>query len=103
MIQLNIKTGYSFFYSALKCKDIISLSMDNKSNYVAINDINNMFGYLELERLATKNNLTPLYLVEFNVLYLDNKVSFSLLCKSNEGYRRISNLSKLISSYKVTF
>ena len=101
MIQLNIKTGYSFFYSALKCKDIISLSMDNKSNYVAINDINNMFGYLELERLAIKNNLTPLYLVEFNVLYLDNKVSFSLLCKSNEGYRRISNLSKLISSYKV--
>ena len=74
MIQLNVKTGYSFFYSALKCKDIISLSLENKSNYVAINDINNMFGYLELEKLASKNNLTPLYLVEFYVLYLENKI-----------------------------
>ncbi len=100
MIQLNVKTGYSFFYSALKCKDIIELSIQNKSNYVAINDINNMFGYLELESLAKKNNLTPLYLVEFNVLYLENNVTFSLLCKSSIGYKNIANLSKLISSYK---
>ena len=62
MIQLNVKTGYSFFYSALKCKDIVDLSIANKSHYVAINDINVMFGYLELESLAKKNNLTPLYL-----------------------------------------
>lgn len=100
MIQLNIKTGYSFFYSSLKCKDIISLSLDNKSHFVAINDINNMFGYLELENLAKKNNLTPLYLVEFNVLFSDNKITFSLLCGSIEGYKRITKLSKLISSYK---
>jgi len=100
MIQLNIKTGYSFFYSALKCKDIVDLSLTNKSHYVAINDINVMFGYLELEALAKKNNLTPLYLVEFNVLFIDNKITFSLLCNSIEGYKNITKLSKLISSYK---
>ena len=95
MIQLNIKTGYSFFYSALKCKDVVQLSLNNKSNYVAINDINNMFGFLELESLAKKNNLTPLYLVEFNVLYFDDVVTFSLLCASVEGYKNITNF-KLI-------
>lgn len=100
MIQLNVKTGYSFFYSALKCKDIVDLSIANKSHYVAINDINVMFGYLELESLAKKNNLTPLYLVEFNVLFMDNKIAFSLLCNSIEGYKNITKLSKLISSYK---
>ena len=61
MIQLNVKSGYSFFYSALKCKDIVQLSLNSKSHYVAINDINNMFGFLELESLAKKNNLIPLY------------------------------------------
>ena len=100
MIQLNVKTGYSFFYSALKCSDLVSLSKEIKSEYVAINDINNMFGYLELESLAKKNNLTPLYLVEFNVLDLENKITFSLLCSSIKGYKNITNLSKLISSYK---
>ena len=100
MIQLNTKTGYSFFYSALKCIDLVNLSLEFKSQYVAINDINNMFGYLELESIAKKNNLTPLYLVEFNVLYLDNKITFSLLCNSVKGYKNITNLSKLVSSYK---
>jgi len=100
MIQLNVKSGYSFFYSALKCKDIVQLSLNSKSHYVAINDINNMFGFLELESLAKKNNLIPLYLVEFNVQYFDNIVTFSLLCNSIEGYKHITKLSKLISSYK---
>ena len=63
MIQLNTKTGYSFFYSALKCNDLVNISLESKSSYVAINDIRNMFGYLELEKLASKHHLTPLYLV----------------------------------------
>ena len=36
MIQLNNKTGYSFFYSALKCNDLVTLSLESKSSYVAI-------------------------------------------------------------------
>ena len=100
MIQLNNKTGYSFFYSALKCSDLVTLSLESKSSYVAINDIRNMFGYLELEKLASKNNLTPLYLVEFIVLFMDTDITFSLLCNNLEGYKNLCNLSKLISTYK---
>ena len=101
MIQLNNKTGYSFFYSALKCSDLVNISLESKSSYVAINDIRNMFGYLELEKLATKHNLTPLYLVEFIVLYMDNDLTFSLLCNNLKGYKNLCNLSKLISSFKL--
>ena len=86
MIQLNNKTGYSFFYSALKCSDLVNISLESKSSYVAINDIRNMFGYLELEKLATKHNLTPLYLVEFIVLYMDNDLTFSLLCQNDNSF-----------------
>ena len=101
MIQLIYKTGYSFFYSALKCNDLVNISLESKSSYVAINDIRNMFGYLELEKLASKHHLTPLYLVEFTVLFMDSDLTFSLLCNNLKGYKNLCNLSKLISSFKL--
>ena len=97
MIHLNIKSCYSFFYSALNVEKVVENALKHKESYVAIIDKNVMFSYYDLDELCKKNGLNPIYGVEICVNYHDNIHNLCLIAMNDEGYKNLCKLSNIVS------
>lgn len=96
-IQLNTKTGYSFYESSILIEEYVTRAKDLKYTYLGIND-GNVYAFPSFSIECEKNNLRPIYGIEIN-LANSNGTNFkaSLYIKNEEGYL---NLCKLLSKKK---
>ena len=95
---LNIKSGYSFFYSALRVEEIVNHAIVNKSESVSIVEINSLFTALQINKLANKNNLKTIIGMEVNLEINDNQTTPVLLIAKNlEGYKQLTYFTKFVS------
>jgi DNA polymerase-3 subunit alpha len=95
---LNIKSGYSFFYSALRVEEIVNHAIENKSESVSIVEINSLFTALQINKLANKNNLKTIIGMEVNLEINDNQTTPVLLIAKNlEGYKQLTYFTKFVS------
>jgi DNA polymerase-3 subunit alpha len=95
---LNIKSGYSFFYSALRVEEIVNHAIANKNESVSIIEINSLFTALQINKLANKNKLKTIIGMEVN-LELDEGFATPLLliAKNLEGYKKLTYFTKFVS------
>ena len=95
---LNIKSGYSFFYSALRVEEIINHAISNKSESVSIIEINSLFTALQINKLANKNNLKSIIGMEVNLEISDGETTpILLIAKNLEGYKKLTYFTKFVS------
>ena len=95
---LNIKSGYSFFYSALRVEEIINHAVLNKIESVAIIEINSLFTALQINKLANKNNLKTIIGMEVNLeINVGETTPLLLIAKNLDGYKKLTYLTKFVS------
>jgi DNA polymerase-3 subunit alpha len=95
---LNIKSGYSFFYSALRVEEIISHAISNKCESVSIVEINSLFTALQINKLANKNNLKSIIGMEVNIEISEGETTpILLIAKNLEGYKKLTYFTKFVS------
>ncbi len=94
--HLDVKSHYSFMNSLLKVEDIIAHAMSSNFNSVALCDVNNTFGLLEL--YYKSGNLKPLLGVELRFA----NDSYILYAKNYQGLRSIYKLSTYAASKELT-
>lgn len=102
MMHLNVKSGFSFFHSALKVDDIVNYAKENKLPAIALTDINNMFGAIDFYYKCKEAKIKPLIGIE--VLIKNDEINFPLimLAKNNEGYLILLRLASLMENDQKT-
>jgi DNA polymerase-3 subunit alpha len=95
---LNVKSGYSFFYSALRVEEIINHAISNKSESVSIIEINSLFTALQINKLANKNNLKSIIGMEVNLEINEGVTTpILLIAKNLDGYKKLTYFTKFVS------
>jgi DNA polymerase-3 subunit alpha len=78
--------------SSMSIDDIINHARANKQKYVALVDINNMYGAMEFYQKAKANKLIPI--IGLQVTYQNQKVI--LIAKNNQGYHNLVKISSRV-------
>jgi DNA polymerase-3 subunit alpha len=78
--------------SSISIDDIINHACINKQKYVALVDINNMYGAMEFYQKAIANNLIPI--IGLQLTYQNTKVV--LIAKNNNGYHNLIKISSCV-------
>lgn len=95
---INIKSGYSFFYSALRVDEIINYALDNKLSHVSIIEINSLFTALQINKLAIKNNLKTIIGMEIVLQLNEHETTpILLIAKNLNGYKKLTYFTKFVS------
>ena len=101
---LKMKSDYSFLSSTIKVIDAISFCKQTGNNYLSLIDTN-LHGSMEFYSLCLKNNIRPIIGLEVSVNYNGIISPFTLIAKSEIGYKNLVKLSSLsynqVVEYKV--
>ena len=101
---LKMKSDYSFLSSTIKVIDAISFCKQTANNYLSLIDTN-LHGSMEFYSLCIKNNIRPIIGLEVSVNYNGIISPFTLIAKSEIGYKNLVKLSSLsynqVIEYKV--
>lgn len=93
-INLNVHSYYSLLMSSISIDDIISFAKYNNQKYVALVDINVLYGAIEFYDKALANNLKPI--IGLQIEYKNQKTI--LIAKNNDGYHNLIKISSFIMS-----
>lgn len=94
---INIKSGYSFFYSALKLDDLFEQVKKSKQTSVSIIEINSLFTALQVNKFAKSNNLKTIIGMEVNVDLGELVIPVLLIAKDLKGYTQLTYFTKFVS------
>ena len=101
---LKMKSDYSFLSSTIKVIDAISFCKQTANNYLSLIDTN-LHGSMEFYSLCIKNNIRPIIGLEVSVNYNGIISPFTIIAKSEIGYKNLVKLSSLsynqVVEYKV--
>jgi DNA polymerase-3 subunit alpha len=94
---INIKTGYSFFYSTLKLEELFDDAIKNRRKAISVVDINSLFSALQINKFANANKLKTIIGMEVS-LAVDGLISPTILIAKNiNGYKNLTALTKFVS------
>ena len=107
-VHLHVHTEYSLLDGACRIEGLMKRLNELGQTAVAITDHGNMYGAMELSRIAVKHGIKPIigcevYVAPRTRFDKDGKIDLKpyhliLLCENNEGY---SNLVKLVSAANI--
>lgn len=104
LIQLNVKSGYSFLASTLSVSQVIQCALDDRQAAVALTDVNGLFGVPEFLKECQGHAIKPIIGMEVLVQEQNGKnYPFILLAKNYEGYQNLTRLTKVISKNQQNF
>lgn len=93
LIQLNVKTEFTFLESTIKIDDLVSFAQKNKLDTLAITDTNVMYGAMQFYLKCKKHNIKPLIGMELK----KEDISFIVYAKNFNGYKNLCKLTTLIN------
>lgn len=94
--HLQIYSCYSFQKSTVLINDLVRDAKEKNITHLALTDKNNMYGMLQFNDECLKNNITPLFGLEADVMIDDEIYPFVLLAKDDQGYFALVKLSSYI-------
>lgn len=96
IVDLGLRTEYSFRQTYGKIEDIVSTC---KTNYIGVADINNTFSHVLLEKECNKKGIKPIFGVRLEVLGDDKKKVrgaagplYTFIARNNSGLFEINKL-----------
>lgn len=97
MFTLHAHSFYSLLQGTIPVNDLVSFAKQSGSRYVALTDLNSMYGLIQFTKAAREQNLKPILgaLIDDP---LDRSINAIFLAKNIEGY---SLLCKIITSRKL--
>lgn len=98
---LDIKSAYSFLDGTMSTRDIVTKAKSFNYGAVAINDFNNLHGFMEFYEAATKANIHPICSMRVSIEDEDH-ITYLLYAKNNEGYLALMKLATRLSKEDFT-
>ncbi len=93
--HLKIHSQYSICEGAIKIDDLKEFSKDNKIKSLALCDTSNLCGALEFSEKLSKAGTQPIIGTQINFKYEETKGLLPLFALSEQGYKRIIELSSM--------
>ncbi len=95
-VHLHVHTHYSILDGLCKIPDLVSTASELGMPAVAVTDHNNLFGAVELQKVAKKKGVKPIFGSEIGLVHDGDPrpCHLVLLCRDLDGYK---NLTKLVS------
>ena len=91
MFSLHAHSNYSLLQSTITIDELVAFAKNSGSSYVALTDVNAMYGLIEFYKTAQENNLKPI-LGTFIDDPGDKNLNALFIAKNNEGYSRICQI-----------
>ena len=98
---INIVSGYTFLTSSLKIDDIVNIGKEKNLPFLALTDVNNMFGAYEFYKKCKESNIKPI--VGMEVRTDIDEIPLILLASSNEGYLNLCRITSIVSNDSISF
>lgn len=98
MISLQVKTSYSMLSSLCHIDKLVKRAKELEYTYLAITDIDNMFGVMEFYYECKNNDIKPIIGLELSIF--DNK-KILLYAMNNQGYLNLVKLTTLVSERSI--
>src|ERR1700740_701522 len=86
-MYLNCHSVFSLNYSIMSIKELLLHAQENGVTALALTDINNTSGCLDLLRLAPKYGIKPVIGIDFRN---DDESLFTAIAKNNNGFREMN-------------
>ncbi|WP_338962153.1 MULTISPECIES: DNA polymerase III subunit alpha [unclassified Spiroplasma] len=98
IVNLNVRSNYSFLSSTIKISDYIEFAKKNNLKVLSLVDKNIMYGAYEFCNLCIENEIKPL--IGLNCVWesTTDKVELTIMATSYAGYQRLIELSTIIST-----
>ena len=97
-IPLHLHSEYSFLEGGVLLEKAFKKAVENNYPSVGITDTNVLIGFPAFNILAKKNNIKPVFGMDVTI---ENNL-FTLIIKSEEGYKNLCYLSSLLSSREIS-
>ena len=101
MVNINVKSHYSFRQSLLKPKDIVSFAKENHSKYACLCDVNYFGGALEFLSLCQSSDIQGIVGLEFKVKLNERLVNVLAYAKNTKGYHALMKVSSLLNVDRI--
>lgn len=98
IVNLNVRSNYSFLSSTIKLTDYIEFAKKNNLKVLSLVDKNIMYGAYEFYSLCLENDIKPL--IGLNCIWesITDKVELTIMATSYAGYQRLMALATIIST-----
>ncbi|MDQ7982626.1 MAG: DNA polymerase III subunit alpha [Spiroplasma sp.] len=100
LVNLNVRSNYSFLSSSIKLKDYLSFAKNNNLTTLSLTDENVMYGAHEFYQLCLNNKIKPIIGLDCQLTNNDQKINLTLLAKNYQGYQTLIKLSTIINTTK---
>ena len=97
-VHLYARSCYSLLESSAKIKDLVRRAKEYGYDSLALTDHNVLHGAPVFLRECRKEGIRPIFGMEADCMFHDEKIPFLLLAKDNAGYKNLILLSTLIQS-----
>lgn len=102
LVNLNVRSNYSFLSSSIKLNDYVKFAITNNLTNLILTDKNVMYGAYEFYQLCINNNIKPIIGLDCDWQYQSKKISLSLLSINFQGYKTLIKIATLLNT-KSTF
>ena len=96
--HLMIRSSYSLLDSTIRIESLVKYAAESGFRSLALTDHNVMHGIPAFSHACQKAGLHPIYGLEADCTFHEEKVPFLLLAKDNIGYQNLMRLSSVICS-----
>lgn len=98
LVNLNVRSNYSFLSSSIKLKDYVEFAKKNNLIALTLTDQNVMYGAYEFYRLCQNNQIKPIIGLNCQAQLNETIVNLTILCKNYQGYKTLMQISTFLNT-----
>lgn len=102
IINLNVRSNYSFLASTIKIPDYIAFAKKNNLQALSLVDNNVLYGAYEFYTLCRDNGIKPLIGLNCIWVVANNQVQLTIMATTYSGYQKLMALVTVISTNNGT-
>lgn len=100
MVHLHVRSSFSLLKSTIRINELVEKAKSMNMNALALTDLNVMHGAMSFYHACKQMGIRPVFGLECTCIFEDDKYSFVLLAKSDEGYQNLLKLSSFLCTEK---
>lgn len=98
MIHLHVRSSYTLLKSTIRIQELVERAKALNMKAIALTDKNVMHGAMSFYHACKQNNIKPIFGLECDCYFEEEKYSFVILAKDDIGYQNCLKLSSFLST-----
>lgn len=98
LVNLNVRSNYSFLSSGIKLKDYIEFAVTNNLTSLTLTDKNVMYGAYEFYQLCANQKIKAIIGLDFDWKHQDELINLTVLSTNYNGYLALIKIATLLNT-----